>query len=258
MTVCNICNSNLEYDLNDNLTVDEINTFREGLCCKECGSISRDRVMMWVLANTYSKTGNLFDAPENKNIRILESTATRGHPKILDSKFEYLNTIFDADAIKENRDPQKYADFQNLHFTESYFDYILASDVFEHVRLDDNAYSEIYRTLKPGGYFLMTVPFSYTMEETLIRVKPDGDRDIFLLPPEYHAEHTLVYRVYGKDLFKKLTDHGFHVCYIHAQIRNYGISKQEVFICRKGDAVENDFLDDKDVLIFNKEIFNYN
>ncbi len=255
MNVCNICNTELKYDLVDSLTIDEIGKFREGLLCKECGSISRDRIMMWVLANTHSKTEILSNIPENKNIRILESTATRGHTKILDSKFEYINTIFNPDVIKEGKDPRKFADFQKLHFLDNSFDYILASDVFEHVRLDDEGYSEIFRTLKPGGYFLMTVPFTYELEDSLIRVKPEGDKDIFLLPPEYHAEHTLVYRVYGKDLFKKLTKHGFHVSYLHAQIRKYGISKQTVFICRKENNVEDSFLNNKDILIFQKETY---
>jgi SAM-dependent methyltransferase len=233
--------------------MDEIMTFREGLVCQECGSISRDRIMMWVLANTNSKTSNLSSIPENKNIRILESTATRGHTKILDSKFEYFNTIFDPNAIKENIDPKKYADFQKLHFIDNYFDYILASDVFEHIRLDDNAYSEVFRTLKPGGYFLMTVPFGYVLEESLIRVKPDGDKDIFLLPPEYHGDHTLSYRVYGRDLFKKLSKHGFHVCYLFVQIKEHGISAQEVFVCRKGNEPEMDFVENKSISILKKE-----
>lgn len=253
MSICNICNSNLEYELKNNLTFEEVIAFREGLVCKECGSISRDRIMMWALSNTNSKTGNLFKNSENKKIRILESTATRGHTKILDSKFEYFNTIFDPIAIKENKDPKKYADFQKLHFPDNYFDYILASDVFEHVRLDDDGYSEVFRTLKSGGYFLMTVPFSYALENSLIRVKPDGDKDIFLLPPEYHADNTLSYRVYGKDLFKKLTMHGFQVCYLHIQVRDYAISRQEIFICRKKFAPETSFLENQNVLIIAKE-----
>jgi len=253
MSVCNICNSNLNYKLNYVLTADEVLAFREDLICKNCGSISRDRIMMWALANTISKTGNLFNIPENKDIRILESTATRGHTKILDSKFEYLNTIFDPDAIKDKKDPKRFADFQKLHFSDNFFDYVLASDVFEHVRLDDDGYSEVFRTLKPGGYFLMTVPFSYALEESLIRVKPEGDKDIFLLPPEYHADNTLSYRVYGKDLFKKLTKHGFQVCYLHVQIKDYAISRQEVFICRKKNVPDTSFLENEKISITAKE-----
>jgi len=253
MSICNICNSELEYELKDFFTFDEILGFRENLLCSNCGSISRDRMMMWALSNTYLKTGELFSIPENKNLIILESTATRGHTKVLDSKFEYLNTIFDPDVIKSNKDPKKYADFQKLHFGDGYFDYILASDVFEHVRLDDDGYSEVFRTLKPGGYFLMTVPFSYSLEESLIRVKPEGDKDVFLLPPEYHADHTLSYRVYGKDIFKKLTKHGFHVCYLRAQIKKYAVSNQEVFICRKKDKPDTSFLKNNDIKVFTKE-----
>lgn len=256
MTICNICNTDLEYNLEPNLTPNEIITFRESLLCKKCGSASRDRAMMWALTNCISQNTILPNLPQNKQLKILESSGYRGHPPILESKFDYFNTLFEPEAIRKNINPRKYADFENLHFNDEFFDLILASDVFEHVRLDDKAFLELYRTLKPGGYFIMTVPFGYEQKETLIRVRPDGDKDIFLLPPEYHAENTLVYRVYGNDLFQKLNSFGFSVCYLHIQISQYVISKQEIFLCRKKSNPNMEFLDkEKGLIIFKKEYY---
>ena len=66
------------------------------------------------------------------------------------------------------------------------------------------------------------------MENSLIRVRPEGDQDIFLMSPEYHANHTLVYRIYGRDIFSKLNKIGFNVCYLRIQIPQHAISNQEV------------------------------
>lgn len=236
MSKCNICNNEFESQLKDDLTPEEINSFRESLNCKKCNSISRDRIMMWALANCMNHKECLLELPTNKEIRILESTGVRGHPNVLNSKFDYINTKFDSNSIRKKLDRRKFADFQDLHFDNEFFDYIVSSDVFEHVRLDDKAFREVYRTLKNHGYFLMTAPFSYKLNETLIRVKPIGDSDIFLLPPEYHAENTLAYRVYGSDIFQKLNSYGFNVCYLNIQISDYAISQQEIFVCRKNSA----------------------
>src|SRR5207244_657672 len=75
-------------------------------------------------------------------------------------------------------------------------DDLVTADVFEHVRFDDLAFREVYRVLRPGGYFFLQVPYEHS-ERTRILVQPDGDQDIYLCPPLYHDEHTLVYRIYG-------------------------------------------------------------
>jgi len=48
---CNICNANLEYELKEELTNDEVLGFRETLFCNKCSSISRDRAFMWAFSN---------------------------------------------------------------------------------------------------------------------------------------------------------------------------------------------------------------
>lgn len=46
----------------------------------------------------------------------------------------------------------------NLPFSPESFDFVLATDVIEHVQDDVVALKEIYRVLRPGGYVLITVP----------------------------------------------------------------------------------------------------
>jgi SAM-dependent methyltransferase len=52
----------------------------------------------------------------------------------------------------------KKGDACQLPFPANHFDFILASDIIEHVERDDLALAEICRALKPGCHALITVP----------------------------------------------------------------------------------------------------
>lgn len=49
-------------------------------------------------------------------------------------------------------------DLTNLKFNDNFFDYILCSDVIEHIKKDDIAVEELSRVLKPGGTLILTIP----------------------------------------------------------------------------------------------------
>ncbi|MBK9091425.1 MAG: class I SAM-dependent methyltransferase [Anaerolineae bacterium] len=49
-------------------------------------------------------------------------------------------------------------DFCNLPFRDASWDSILALDVLEHLHSPQKALAEAYRVLKPGGYFILSVP----------------------------------------------------------------------------------------------------
>jgi SAM-dependent methyltransferase len=72
-------------------------------------------------------------------------------------------------------EPRHFADFQNLHFGDGTFDVVIASDVFEHVRDDAAGYREIFRTLKPGGRLILTVPYTHAQPVTVRRVDTTGE-----------------------------------------------------------------------------------
>ena len=54
--------------------------------------------------------------------------------------------------------PVVQADARDLPFSESTFDIVICLDVLEHIIEDSTVTSEIYRVLKPGGRFLISVP----------------------------------------------------------------------------------------------------
>ena len=133
-----------------------------------------------------------------------------------------------------------YADFQKLAYEDEQLDCVVATDVFEHVREDDKAFSEVFRVLKQDGVFIMTVPYDHDWAKTLIRVKPEGEKDVFLLPPEYHGGggQTLAYRTYGRDLLARLHNHSFSVGYIDLEAPHFCIVRQFVFVASKSNSID--------------------
>ena len=61
-------------------------------------------------------------------------------------------------AIKIHNDLGCASDICNLPYASGSFNLVCALDVIEHIKDDKKALDEIYRVLKPGGYFLITVP----------------------------------------------------------------------------------------------------
>lgn len=53
------------------------------------------------------------------------------------------------------------ADAHSLPFRDQLFDFVLAIEVFEHLRCPSRAAAEIYRVLKPGGKAVVTIPFMF-------------------------------------------------------------------------------------------------
>jgi SAM-dependent methyltransferase len=182
----------------------------------------------------------VFQWPENKSVKILESSARGSYPVMFTEKFDYYATEFDPDKIASGKSPRAFADFQKLHYADATFDLVVASDVFEHVRKDEDGYREILRVLKPGGSFIMTVPYDHDRPNTIIRVDTSGEKDTHILEPEYHGGggHTLTYRNYGRDLLSTLHRIGYAVGHVALDVPSCGITRQSVIIGRKGDYVE--------------------
>ncbi len=206
---------------------------RESLVCGFCGSRSRDRMLIHTMGTALGRTAPVRHWRPDSSLRILETTGHGAHPYFLGQKFDYYNPRYDPDQIAAGGDPRIFADVQSLPYENGFFDCVLSSDVFEHVRLDQRGFSEVFRVLKPGGAFVLQAPYDPAMTETRILVEVRGDQDIFLVPPQYHARHTLVYRIYGPDLPAQLQRHGFSVTHIDSAIPHHAISRQDVFLARK-------------------------
>ena len=100
---------------------------------------------------------------ENKKLKILNiGVGTGDDLKILNKYGE--NYIIDTnkkalDLIdKSFYKDKKVADACKLPFKESFFDIVVAFDVFEHIQNDKKAISEVYRVLKNKGKLIFSVP----------------------------------------------------------------------------------------------------
>jgi SAM-dependent methyltransferase len=90
-------------------------------------------------------------------------------------------------------------------FADASFDLVVTSDVFEHVLDPARGFSEIARTLRPGGAHVFTVPW-YWWKETLVRATRGEDGKIrHFEPADYHGnpideKGSLVVTEWGREL----------------------------------------------------------
>ncbi|MFA5100997.1 MAG: class I SAM-dependent methyltransferase, partial [Candidatus Omnitrophota bacterium] len=82
-------------------------------------------------------------------------------------------------------------DAGNLEFEDEYFDQAYCLDVMEHVDDLEKVITEIRRVLKPGGEFIVNVPY-WKSEQWLQNIRPTYFKEI------HHV------RVFGEDTLEKL------------------------------------------------------
>ncbi|GCC10046.1 putative S-adenosylmethionine-dependent methyltransferase/MSMEI_2290 [archaeon] len=98
-----------------------------------------------------------------KRLRILNIGAGTGDDLEVLNKFgkNYVIDI-DKDALSVIDDKlceeRKIADACNLPYDDNFFDVAVSFDVFEHIKNDQKAISEVYRVLKENGVLIFTVP----------------------------------------------------------------------------------------------------
>ena len=95
-------------------------------------------------------------------------------------------------------------DAERLTFPDASFDLVISQDVMEHLADPWRGFSEIQRTLRPGGVHLFTVPV-HEGRATRQRAVKRGTAVENLLPPVHHkdplnAEGALVFWDFGEDL----------------------------------------------------------
>ena len=98
-----------------------------------------------------------------KRLRILNIGAGTGDDLEVLNKFgkNYVIDI-DKDALSviddKSCEERKIADACNLPYDDNFFDVAVSFDVFEHIKNDQRAISEVYRVLKENGVLIFTVP----------------------------------------------------------------------------------------------------
>ena len=138
----------------------------------------------------------------------------------------YLGKGIESGTVKQN---VRHEDVRKTSFPSDYFDFVLSSDVLEHVPNPEEAFVEIHRILKPGGTFIFTVPFLEEQEKSDRRAIEDDKGEVVLLKePQYHGdplspEGILVFTLFGWDLLEMTRAAGLE-CSVHRPyLLRYGI-----------------------------------
>ncbi len=168
--------------------------YRQNALCPICGSFDRERLLhLYLLHKTdiFEKPTKLLHvAPEAKLADILRVRAN----------VNYLT----ADISPEN--VMVKMDITDIQFPDDSFDAIICNHVLEHIIDDGKAMSELYRTLKPGGWAILQVPISLTLEKTY----EDFSLTTIRAREEAFGQGDHV-RIYAQDYQDRLAQAGFKV-----------------------------------------------
>jgi sulfatase maturation enzyme AslB (radical SAM superfamily)/SAM-dependent methyltransferase len=234
------------------------NLVRDSLACPSCGALNRWRQLArGLLRYLRCRKFNATTIPElanelpNTDVVIYDTYSMYPLSRCMErAGAHYLTSEFYAHlapgtVVRPNHSCQ---DLSRLTFADASVDVVLATDVFEHVRLHREAFAEIYRVLRPGGALVFTVPFVYEYEQNDIFVRvndplrPDADEDLH--PPTYHGDPlhgsgARVFRIYGRELFSELQASGFDVFFERTSVAHLGVYNCEVFTCLKRGGAES-------------------
>jgi hypothetical protein len=172
--------------------------FRDHLKCQACASIPRERALMLVLRREVS---------DWRRVDVHESSpAFRGASLVLQQECAgYTPTqLFPDVPLGQLKDGIRCENLERQTFDSACFDVVITQDVMEHVFDPAAVYREIYRTLRPGGTYLHTVPIVRQYDKTVVRAIQQDGVVHHLLPAEYHGSpsgtESLVTHDYGYDL----------------------------------------------------------
>jgi predicted HAD superfamily hydrolase/SAM-dependent methyltransferase len=140
-------------------------------------------------------------------------------------------------------------DITRLTFPEASFDCIFSLDVMEHVPNYKAGLCEMARCLKQGGKLLLTAPFHFNLDQTVVRasVNPDGTLTHHL-PPLYHGDPldskgALCFNDFGWDIMEDLRAAGFPdatVFIFTAPYYGY-VGLQYIILATRGPVENDDF-----------------
>lgn len=235
---CPICNSHLSRlnplglkipVLSENHVVG--GGYRLNAECPVCYSTDRERLLYLYLLNKTrfftEKAKVLHIAPERGLSRIIKAH----------SNIDYLT----ADISSNNA--MVKMDITKINYPAETFDVIICSHVLEHVIDDEKAMSELYRVLKQGGWGILQVPISLSLDKTYedFSITDPSEREARF----GQSDHV---RIYAMDYFDRLQKSGFEVDRIGWQEdpdffgsnNKYGLLQSEsIFVVNKRQPARN-------------------
>jgi len=205
---CDICKWNGKLFFNEN--------------CPNCNSLSRTRLIPFSLK--YFKL-------IKKNLKILHIGPNINEYNYVKENFEELS-YYDRLDIKKRKHTNITQSIVNTDLDSDIYDLVIAWHVFEHIKDDLSAISEIYRVLKPKGQALVCVPI-YPVDNQITF------EDIDIIYEDYHKiyGHHDHCRSCGLDYYKRFESKGFKTQVLDLKITNkatlekHGLNKEHIVWC---------------------------
>jgi hypothetical protein len=137
------------------------------------------------------------------------------HPNVVGS--EYLPGIARGQTDYRGL---RCEDMTALTFADGSFDALISLDVMEHIPDYRAALREAARVVRPGGFAVITAPFTWRPEHIVRAVAEPNGEITHLLPPDYHgdpiggSEGILCYYWFGWQMLDDLRDAGFRDAFV--------------------------------------------
>ncbi len=190
---CTTCDKDVEFVA--------YNTWlRDNFFCSNCGSIPRQRALMYVI-ETY--------LPNWRNLIIHESSpGTGGASQRLANECSHYYPSqylpgYESGAMIEG---VQCENLEELSFPDRSIDLHVTQDVLEHIFHPSKVFSEIARTLKNGGMHICTVPLVNKNKPSKLRARIVNNEIEYIEPPVYHGNPI------GDGRSLVTVDWGFDVC----------------------------------------------
>jgi SAM-dependent methyltransferase len=209
------------------------NNFRENCYCVRCGSFNRQRQIAYVLCQTIpnKKVNSLNDLASMDYLSIYNTEAGGTLHRFLRQINKYVCSEYFGDQYKggDYIDGRMHQDLMCLSFPDNQFDYVISTDVFEHIADPYVAHQEVHRVLKPGGRHIFTIPFyqTDTLDEKRAAIDEKGEL-VHYKEPMYHIdpirpEGVLVFNIFSIEMLVKLRKMGFRTNMHHMYRPSNGI-----------------------------------
>jgi len=169
--VCNVCGA-------EN-AVPSAQIGRETPSCR-CGSTVRMRSIVHTLSvELFGRCMPIAEFPDDAKLRGIGTSDWRGYADRLAAKLDYTNTYYHTEPRLDITAPDPSL--------EGTLDFLVSSDVFEHVEPPvERAFAAARRLLKPDGVFVFSVP--YTLEPATVEHFPELGEWSIVTPPDGRRE----------------------------------------------------------------------
>lgn len=194
---CAACGGKTRFAVCTGARFDGRPNLREGMQCARCGLSARQRLVHLAFASSARRDKGLLSgkgAILERHSRLFRALRNQS-PRICGSEYQggdaakgktYLRLVRGRLPLPK---VARHESITEMSYADESLDYLIHTDVLEHVEDTRGALEECRRVLKVGAPLIFTVPFFSSLGRCLVRGRtgPDG-KLVELMPGEYHDD----------------------------------------------------------------------